>query len=266
MSRRRRPVCRDRRDVTYIVGDVTDKFLGSRYLSTPYSRHRRAFRSWLFSSCQVSWVSLPFNPHTRVTDELFGHDYSRHVHPMPYTRVTDELFGHDYSRHAYVHPMAPWYAYSRHRRAFRSWFFSSCASSRHRQNLGRCWCYVGSPIKLSAPSDLRVTKTNNSFKGGGFHANYFWEILITNWLHLAIFWTFSIWSSVLFNTCVSVWGGGYSFCGDTTHQGLLLIRVSLVISSPHSSPCWSRNSLYMYESHPRAFHLACFSHTFPNSR
>ena len=184
MSRRRRPVCRDRRDVTYIVGDVTDKFLGSRYLSTPYSRHRRAFRSWLFSSCQVSWVSLPFNPHTRVTDELFGHDYSRHVHPM-----------------------AP---YSRHRRAFRSWFFSSCASSRHRQNLGRCWCYVGSPIKLSAPSDLRVTKTNNSFKGGGFHANYFWEILITNWLHLAIFWTFSIWSSVLFNKCVwvCVWGGG----------------------------------------------------------
>jgi len=61
-----------------------------------------------------------FQPHTRVTDELFGHDYSRHVHPMPYTRVTDELFGHDYSRHAYVHPMAPWYAYSRHRRAFRS--------------------------------------------------------------------------------------------------------------------------------------------------
>ena len=38
---------------------------------------------------QVSWVSLPFNPHTRVTDELFGHDYSRHVHPRVIGKIWD---------------------------------------------------------------------------------------------------------------------------------------------------------------------------------
>ena len=70
------------------------------------------------------------------------------------SRVTDELFVHDY------------------------------CTFRVTQNVGRCWCFTsGHRLNfrhLPTWEFLFHIQTNNSFKGGGFHTNYFWVILITN--------------------------------------------------------------------------------------
>ena len=70
-------------------------------------------------------------------------------------------------------------------------------------------------------------------------------------------------SPILFSLyCVCVWGGSHSGFGSATHQGFDCIRVWIVISSAHSSFC-SQKSRYMYELHPRAFHLACLLQASP---
>ena len=60
--------------------------------------------------------------------------------------------------------------------------------SCHMCIIGKIWDVVGAFMGLNfrhLPTweclvPHTFTKTNNSFKGGGFHTNYFWVILITN--------------------------------------------------------------------------------------
>jgi len=72
---------------------------------------------------------------------------------------------------------------------------------------------------------------------------------------------------MFWHVCVGVGGwGAHWFFGVTTHQGFAFMTVSFVISSPHSSPCCAKKSLYIPASQARAFHFACFWQEVPTNR